>query len=183
MKLIGKDKKLTTIISAYQVCARPTYWTGTTAYHQQESLLRQRGAKKAKPIQFFYRNLKEFIRLSKSRHESIILVGDFNESMNERSSIARIVTAHGLIDILFQRNSHVPEPHTYARGSIRIDYALISPDLVTSVNRCGYKPFHKRVHSDHRGMFLDFDTTVVQSKVSCGHLASQEFGRSQKRGG
>jgi hypothetical protein len=78
IKLIGKNKKLITIISAYQVCARPTNKTGTTAYHQQASLLRQRGIKKVNPRKYFQRNLQELIRLCKTRNESIILMGDFN---------------------------------------------------------------------------------------------------------
>jgi hypothetical protein len=39
LKLIGRNNRLITVISAHQVCVRPTYSTGTTAYHQQESLL------------------------------------------------------------------------------------------------------------------------------------------------
>ena len=63
--------------------------------------------------------------------------------------MARIATKHGLVDVLFQRNPHLPEPHTYIRGSTRIDYALISPDLVSAVKACGYEPFQKLVRSDH----------------------------------
>jgi hypothetical protein len=161
MKLVGRNNKIITIISAYQVCVRPTNRTGTTAYHQQESLLRLKGAKKANPRKYFHRDLNEFIRITKTRKEQIILVGDFNEPMSEKSSMARIASTHSLVDILFQRNSHLPEPNTYARGSTRIDYALISPELVDAVKACGYEPFHKRVKSDHRGMFLDFDTALL----------------------
>jgi hypothetical protein len=81
--------------------------------------------------------------------------------MTERSSMARIATNHGLVDILFQRNSHLPEPNMYIRGSTRIDYALISPDLVGAVKSCGYEPFQKLVKSDHRGLYLDFDTSLL----------------------
>jgi hypothetical protein len=81
MKLVGRNNKIITIISAYQVCVRPTNRTGTTAYHQQESLLRLKGAKKANPRKYFHRDLNEFIRITKTRKEQIILVGDFNESM------------------------------------------------------------------------------------------------------
>jgi hypothetical protein len=62
---------------------------------------------------------------------------------------------------MFQRNSNLPEPPTYARGTSRIDYALISPELVGAVKSCGYEPFHKQVKSDHRGMFIDFDTALL----------------------
>ena len=125
MTMVGKNQRMITIISAYQVCARSSKRTGTTAYHQQESILRTRGIKKAKPRKYFYRDLNEFIRICKTKKESVILVGDFNEPMNERSSTARIAATHGLVDILFQRNSQLPEPTTYARGPNRIDYALL----------------------------------------------------------
>jgi hypothetical protein len=95
LKMIGRNKRLITVISAYQVCIRPTYATGTTAYHQQESLLRQKGIKKPKPRHYFYRDLKEFIRICKSRNELIILVGDFNEPMTERSTLQNGTTQIG----------------------------------------------------------------------------------------
>jgi hypothetical protein len=177
MKLLGCNKRLITIISAYQVCTRPTHRTGTTAYHQQQSLLRQKGAKKANPRKFFHRDLQEFVRRTKSRNESVILVGDFNEPMNERSSMARIASTHSLVDILFQRNSHLPEPNTYVRGSNRIDYALITPDLLPAVQRCGYEPFQKRVTSDHRGLFLDFNTNLLfgNDTQPLGPLSMRDF--------
>lgn len=163
IKMVGKNHRIVTLISAYQVCAKPTNRTGTTAYHQQESILRQRGIKKAKakPRKYFQRDLNEFIRICKTHNESIILVGDFNEPMTERSSMARIAMTHGLVDILFQRNSHLSPPSTYARGTSCLDYALVSPDLVDAVQYCGYEPFQMRVQSDHRGLFIDFNTQLL----------------------
>jgi hypothetical protein len=49
MKLVGCNNRIITLISAYQVCICPTNQTGMTVYHQQESLLRLKGAKKANP--------------------------------------------------------------------------------------------------------------------------------------
>jgi hypothetical protein len=160
MKLVGRNKRIITLISAYQVCVCPTNRTGTTAFHQQQSLLRLKGAKKANPRKYFHRDLTELIRITKSRNELIILVGDFNEPMTEQSSTARIAAKHSLVNIMFQQNSHAPEANTYSRGSTRINYALISPDLLATVKSCGYEQFHKRIKSDHQGMFIDFDTEL-----------------------
>jgi hypothetical protein len=177
IKLIGRNKRLITVISAYQVCIRPTHATGTTAYHQQESLLRQKGITKPKPRKYFHRDLNDFVKTSKNRQELIILVGDFNEPMNERSSMARIASTHQLVDVLYQRNSHLPEPNTYARGSTRIDYALISPELTEAVTECGYEPFHKRIKSDHRGFFIDFNTELLfgNTTPTLAPMALREF--------
>ncbi len=88
-------------------------------------------------------------------------MGDFNEPLTERSSMARIASAHGLMDILFQRNTNLPKPNTYAHRSTCIDYALISPDIAESVKLCGYEPFQYRFPGDHQGMFLAFNTNAL----------------------
>jgi hypothetical protein len=91
----------------------------------------------------------------------LILVANFNEPMMEKSSMTHIATKHAMVDILFQCNSCLPEPNTYAWGSTHIDYVLISLKLAGKVKACGYEPFHKQVKSDHPGMFLDFDTQLL----------------------
>ncbi len=75
--------------------------------------------------------------------------------------MARIASTHNLVDILFQRNPDLPEPNTYIRGSTRIDFALISPELTDAVSACGYESYHQRIKSDHRGFFLDFNTEIL----------------------
>jgi hypothetical protein len=51
------------------------------------------------------------------------------------------------------------EPNTHISGSKRIDYALGTHHVASSISKCGYDPFKFRTHSDHRGMYFDFDTT------------------------
>ena len=72
IKFIGRNKRIITVISAYQVCVRPTHATGTTAFQQQQSLLQQKGVKKPSPGHYFYRDLNGMIRLCKTRQELII---------------------------------------------------------------------------------------------------------------
>jgi hypothetical protein len=62
---------------------------------------------------------------------------------------------------LFERNPDTPEPATYARGLTRIDYALVSPELADAVAASGYKPFHQRIKSDHRGFYINFNTSIL----------------------
>ena len=51
---------------------------------------------------------------------------------------------------------------THTSGSTRIDYALGSARFVTAVRNCGYETAAFRFpSSDHRGLFLDFDTTML----------------------
>jgi hypothetical protein len=104
-------------------------------------------------------------------------MGIFNEPMTERSSMARIATTHELVDILFQQNPLKQEPPIYARGPNRIDYALISADLVDAVKYCGYKPFQQRIKSDHRGLFLDFNTSILFGNATAplGPMSQRDF--------
>lgn len=180
IRLVGQNQCIITFISTcHQVCICPTNKTGITTYHQQESLLRQKNVKKAKPRKSFHHgDLNEYVCLCNTCEESIILVGDFNEPVNEWSSMALIASTHRLLDILFQQNAHMPEPHMYAWGSpIWIDYALIMPDLVKAVKWCRYKPFQKRVKLDHSGMFIDFATNMLfgNETQKMGSPASRDF--------
>ena len=46
---------------------------------------------------------------------------------------------------------------TYARGSTRLDYPLISDLLSETITVVGYTPFASLIHSDHRGFYLVFN--------------------------
>jgi hypothetical protein len=52
---------------------------------------------------------------------------------------------HGTVDIT-----------TYTQGIKRLDYVFVTPRLVDHLLRSGYKLFHARIPSDHRGYFVDF---------------------------
>jgi exonuclease III len=121
------------------------------------------GAKKRNPQKYFHRNLNEFIGIAKTCKGHIILIGDFNEPMNKQSSMARIASKQGLLDMLFQQNSQSPEPNRYACGSTRIDYALISPKLTATVKSCGFESFQQKIKiQPSRNVYRLQHTTVVQ---------------------
>ena len=50
---------------------------------------------------------------------------------------------------------------TYASGTRKIDYMLISSGLIPMVTRCGLLAFYDGIHSDHRGAFIDFNTSMI----------------------
>jgi hypothetical protein len=50
---------------------------------------------------------------------------------------------------------------TWIDGSEVIDYVLVDAGLLPSITACGYSPFLERIHGDHRGMFVDFDTVKL----------------------
>ena len=162
MTLACRDNKLIHYITAYQVCPRPTHQTGTTAFHQQESLLRQQGLTDTNPRCTFRIDIIKYMNTLKSPESAFILAGDFNEPLIlESSNTSKICQALSLVDIMQMRHPTTNKQATHIRGSKRIDYFLISESLLPSVQACGYNPFNYRLHSNHRGMFLDLHTPTA----------------------
>jgi hypothetical protein len=88
-----------------------------------------------------------------------LVIGDFNERIGEDPrGISKLAAQFQLEDIMHRHHQHLNEPATYARGQKRIDYALGTKAIANAVVTCGYEPFNYRFHTDHRALFLDFDT-------------------------
>ena len=104
------------------------------------------------PKKEFTKNLQTLITKLKSNKHSIILCGDFNETIeDERSGLSKLCSKqeNQLVDIISHRHSNSVMPNTYLHGKKRLDYLLITSDLVPAVVRCGYEPFLYRQHTDH----------------------------------
>jgi hypothetical protein len=140
-------------ITAYQVCTKPTNRTGTTSYHQQQAAFLKEKRSNLNPRHNFRHDLIAFIKFHQSRRHNIILMGDFNEHIQDNNSFLQQVGLQcNLIDIWKQKFPTMPEPSTYLRGKRRIDYILISQDVSHAVAAIGYEPFHHTVATDHRGI-------------------------------
>jgi hypothetical protein len=147
----------TIFITAYQVCKNPTKKTGTTAYHQQQAAFIAEHRNNLNPRHNFLRDLIKFIQQHQNKGHRIVLMGDFNEHIQDHNSFLQEVSLKcTLIDIWKQRFPQVAEPHTYLRGSRRINYVLISQELGPAVTAVGYEPFQYTLPTDHRGIFIDF---------------------------
>jgi hypothetical protein len=162
MKFQGRSGRVVTHITAYQVCVRPTNKTGFTAFHQQEVLLRRKQRTDTNPRKNFHSDLKRFIQGCQLRNEDIYLAGDFNETLEHSNSRMRSLCAEcNLVDIWTHLHPEHPDFATYIRGSTRIDYCLVSLPLVSAIRSIGYEPFHFRSKTDHRGLYVDFNTDLL----------------------
>lgn len=156
----GQQGAQITVVSAYQVVDQRQAQKGqcTTATQQYSLLLRQHD-RITDPRKAFRRDLREFLRNQRQKGSQILLIGDFNERIGEDpSGMSKIAAQFELQDILKTQHGHLSEPATYARGHKRLDYALATPAVANAVIACGYEPFNYRFHTDHRAIFLDFDT-------------------------
>lgn len=166
MSLSTNTSRSIRIISAYQVChGQPT--GNTSAAAQQRAMLISEQCiandiTRPHPRQAFISNPQAFILQIQEAEEDVLLVGDFNEEINAPSSgMEQLASTCGLADVFAVRlgSSHIPA--TYQRGTKRLDYALATPSLRSHIRAAGYDPFGYRIPSDHRGMYIDFDTEAV----------------------
>lgn len=169
VRYAGIGNRTVIAVSAYQVCIRPTNIYGTTAFHQQQAIFQRERRANINPRYNFRRDLISALRQWKAQGDSIILMGDFNEDITElNSALSRLLQDGelGLVDIIGQVHPAALGVPTYLRGTTRLDFALISRDLISSVKSCGYLPFNSNFRSDHRFLFIDFDTQSLFGSVT-----------------
>jgi hypothetical protein len=173
LHLQGKNDTVITYITVYQVCKKPTNGQGITAFHQQEITFRTEKRLNTNPRHNFREDLIRFVKAQQARGYLIILASDFNEDISTNHTNLQHISQHcQLLDIWKQRIPHHKEPSTYIRGSKRIDYTLISRQLSPAVEAVGYEPFYYTTSSDHRGMFIDFNTDkLFGNKTNTMHSA------------
>lgn len=148
------------IISAYQVCQGSSKGTTSAAAQQRAILISEQcttnEASRLHPRMAFIWDLQAFILQIQAAEEDVILVGDFNEDINDpQSGIGELAVRCGLADVFAVRLGTSEIPATYQRGTKRLDYVLATPSLLSRIRAAGYDPFGYRIPSDHRGMYID----------------------------
>ncbi len=166
MSLTTSNSRRIRIISAYQVCNVTRLGTNTIASQQTAQIIEDSVNKdtyqRLTPRQAFIQDLQKFILQMQSENEEIVLAGDFNEDITSPSSgMDQLATTCGLVDLFSIRTGTSTLPATYQRGIKRLDYILLSPTLTAHVTAAGYDPFGYRIPSDHRGMYVDFDSEAL----------------------
>jgi exonuclease III len=134
------DRKVL-FITAYQVCATPTNEKGSTAYHQQEAMARLAHHQNIHPRVNFQRDLRTFLQQKIQQKYSIILGGDFNEALDQpRSAMCSLAMQCELSDVWSNKYPDT-EFNTRHPGSKRIDYVLVTPNILKCVQSVGYFSF------------------------------------------
>jgi hypothetical protein len=155
----GRKGKSVMVITAYRVCKNSVATAGpTTSYAQQWHILRRSGDKTPDPRKRFITDLEKRVRKATREKQGIIVMLDANESLQHfNNDFTKWVRESGLVDIHVHRHGTDGEPATHTRGSSRIDYMLISQDLIDYVSAAGILPFKTFTKSDHRALFMDID--------------------------
>jgi hypothetical protein len=155
--LLGRDGHTLTIICAYQVVQDSGVCGDKTTYSQQIRLMRLDGIREPSPRKIFIQDLKVLVKFLHSAHHDVILMGDFNKLIGAKpSEMASVINAGHLTDTYCFRHGLDHESTTYARGTKRVDYVLVSHRFTEHIRATGAEPFNYRIFSDHCGLFVDF---------------------------
>jgi hypothetical protein len=109
--------------------------------------------KNPNPRYNFKHDLTKFITQQQHRGTDIMLLGDFNEFItSQKAATHHICSQCTLIDIWKRKHQEATKPNTCLHGRTRIDYA--QPAVIA----VGHELFHHTAITDHRGLFVDFNT-------------------------
>ena len=158
----GGDGRTVTMVCTYQVCKQNIRQAGnTTAMAQQFSMLQEAGRPNPERVRAHHaRDLLEFVQSRRDKGDSMVVLGDFNETIGESNDgLTKLCSIQGMRDPVFETH-RATDFSTHFSGSKCIDYILVDPDLLQSVRACGYLPYHVNIVSDHRGVYIDVDTRL-----------------------
>ena len=91
-------------------------------------------------------------------------MGDLNEVVGldpHGAGFSKLTSEFDLVDVMAHFHPIKNEVATYARGTKRLDYIVCTPNLLSAVTSCGIEPFKEHILSDHRGLFIDWDETLL----------------------
>eukprot|EP00957_Ditylum_brightwellii_P182606 13909439-Ditylum_brightwellii.AAC.1 len=154
-KFAARNSKFITIINAYQPC-KVIKKQGVTTYHQQVALLKQDGQNIC-PKKAFIPDLIKLLESRRKKGELIILGGNFNEVLSTRSFLIKLCTNDQLQLVAILDCPEKRHKSSSLSGKQIIDYMFASPELQPAIRQKGYNRFNQVTHTDHRGMYIDFD--------------------------
>lgn len=111
----------------------------------------------------FCKDFQETIAKLQQQGHLIILGGDFNEALNiPNLGMLQVTTNCNLVDPWIQRLPDWGECATQISGTKRINFALISPQLILAVVTIGYLPYKATfMNSDHCCVVINFNTSMM----------------------
>lgn len=162
--LKGKNNLKLAIFSLYQVINQS--WSAsagkTTIAAQQYQQMQQVNSKKTTNIRKIFQDdlKKELQYINEDVTPHILLLGDFN-SDSPLKTMSHVFKNHEFIDLLQYLHPSQALPTTYSRGNKCLDHALGTPIFAKAITSGGYLPFFSHYNSDHRALFLDFNTEIL----------------------
>ena len=154
------------VLSAYRPCPSTTTTIlpqSNSTFAQQFFKMKLHGIAAPNPREQFVLDIIKFIHdLKAGPMDMILLMFDANEHIGkEKNGIINIIEQAGLVDLFPLHHATTCNIATQVKGSQRIDYMLGSQNMLPYIQNCGFLPFHTQIVTDHRGMFMDLCTSLI----------------------
>ena len=157
------------VLTAYRPCPSPHHSLAqsNSTYAQQYFMIQDTGESSPDPRAQFITDLTQYIQSWKlTPQDKVILMLDANERLGgEKEGITRLLADTGLTDIFSLNKASTCTIATHNKGTHRIDFMFGTINLLPYVHQCGYTAFHQDIISDHRGIFLDISTALLDDKI------------------
>jgi hypothetical protein len=160
MGLLGRLRAKITVVCTYQVVHTRGPSGPTTAFTQQLLMLKRQLRNNQRPRKEYQyqRDLRSFLESKINDGHEIALCGDLNEELGRSAGgMTQLVSDLGLVDIHTRDFGLDNEVATYARGTKRLDYILMTEQIASHTSSCGAEPFNHRFYSDHCGIWADLE--------------------------
>jgi hypothetical protein len=151
-----KDDRQITFYSFYNCCKTRIEQAGIhTIYAQQLHVLRQRGDTSPDPRLQAIHDLGNELAIHRQQRRALCIVGDYNEDIgHEPALFTSLCGTCSLVDIMDSLHPDQSSVSSYACGSTRLDYILVTPDLLSYVDSAGLNHYHQFYPSDHWPIFV-----------------------------
>ena len=157
------------ILTAYRPCPSPHHGLAqsNSTYAQQYFMIQEAGENSPDPRAQFILDLSLYIQSWRiTPQDKVIVMMDANERLGgEKEGIARLLSNTGLADIFNLKKASTCKIATHNKGTHRIDYMFGTTNLLPFIHQCGYTAFHQDIISDHRGLFIDLSTALLDEKI------------------
>jgi len=99
------------------------------------------------------------------------------QNTNHNAALATLLLSCNLVDSLSVQHPP-PYPATYIRRKKRLDYVLISANLVPAIQHTGILPFHQLCLGDHRACYIHLNAQLL-FRSSTHSIVSPSYRRLQ----
>ena len=111
--------------------------------------------------------------------DMMLLMFDANEHLGkEKQGIINIIEKAGLADLFTLHHAKTCDIATQITGSQRIDYILGTHNVLPYIQNCGYLPFHTHLVTNHRGLYMDLCSTLIDVTAIRKMNITRELGSS-----
>ena len=158
-KFAAKNNTVIIAITAYQPC-KVSKKQGIMTYYQQVAMLQQDGHQLT-PREAFIIDITKWLEEGKKKGELFIVGGDFNEVLKIGLNLLKLCTNKKVLLVDSLASKERDNKSLSLSGHTIIDYVFVSPELLPAIWKQGYNQFDQLLVTDHRGMFIDFDTEML----------------------